>query len=321
MNSPAPAAATRDATTIAIESIRANAAALDALAARLDGSMAAAVALIGAGSGRVVVSGIGKSGLIARKIAATMSSLGTPSLFVHSTEAMHGDLGQVGRGDVAILISGSGETREVVQLVPFLKRGGNAIIAITANMDSSLARHADVVLDGTVERESCALNLAPTTSTLVALALGDALAIAAAEARGFRASDFAMFHPGGKLGERLLTPVGELMRRDDLPLVGPDVTLRDVAPVMSAGGIGMALVMRGDRLAGVLTDGDLRRAMAADDDIDSVTAGERLTSAPRTVRPDVAMFDAEMQMRAARITALVVTDDAGVVLGVVQIHD
>lgn len=319
MAQPAELPARREATTIAVNSIRANADALNALAERMDDAIAAAVDLVTARGGRVVLSGIGKSGLIARKIAATMASLGTPALFVHAAEAMHGDLGQIMPGEVVVLISGSGETREVVQLLPFLRRGGNAVVAITCNTTSTLARHADVVLDGAVERESCALNLAPTTSTLVALALGDALAIAVAEARGFRAADFAMFHPGGKLGERLLTPVGQLMHKADLPLVAPDATLTQVAATVSAGGIGLALVMHGDALAGIVTDGDLRRALAAGE-LDACAA-DVMTREPRTILPDVPMFDAEARMREAKITALVVTDANARVLGVVQIHD
>jgi arabinose-5-phosphate isomerase len=298
-----------------------NAAALTAAAERIDARIDEAVRLIIEAGGRVVVSGIGKSGLIGRKISATMSSLGTPSLFLHSAEAVHGDLGQICAGDVVLLLSASGETREVVTLIPFLKRGNNPMVAITANPSSTLARHADVTLDGSIERECCPFNLAPTTSTLVALALGDALALALASARGFKPSDFAQYHPGGRLGERLLSPVREVMRRQDLPVCPSGTPVRDVLPIMTAGGLGMVLVMEGEALRGVITDGDIRRALEARGQVDDVAAEAIMTSDPITIGPDVPMYEAEMKMREARITTLLVADQAGLVLGTVQIHD
>lgn len=311
-------AAARD---VARQALVQNAAALNAVADRIDDRLDKAVRLICEASGRVIVSGIGKSGIIARKISSTMSSLGTPSLFLHSAEAVHGDLGQICAGDVLILLSASGETKEVLALIPFLKRGNNPIIAITANMASTLARHADVTLDGSVERESCPLNLAPTTSSLVALALGDALAIALANARGFKASDFAQYHPGGRLGERLLAPVREVMRRQNLPICTPAMSIQDILETITAGGTGTALVMDGEALCGVITDGDIRRAILANPQVSEIRAETMMTRTPVTIGPDAPMFEAEMKMREAKITTLVVTDQAGLVLGIVQIHD
>lgn len=306
---------------VARQALALNAAALTAAAERIDGRIDEAVRLISEAGGRVVVSGIGKSGIIGRKISATMSSLGTPSLFLHSADAVHGDLGQVCADDVMLLLSASGETKEVATLIPFLKRGNNPIIAITANLSSTLARHADVTLDGSIERECCPFNLAPTTSALVALALGDALALALASARGFQPSDFAQYHPGGRLGERLLAPVRDVMRRQDLPVCPPGTLIRDLLPVMTAGGLGMVLVMEGKALCGVITDGDIRRALEAKGRVDDMPAEGVMTRNPVTIGPDAPMYEAESRMREARITTLLVADQTGLVLGTVQIHD
>ena len=230
---------------------------------RLDGALgapfAAAVDLVMKAGGHVVVCGMGKSGLIGRKIAATLASTGTPSLFLHPAEAIHGDLGMVRRGDVVVLISNSGETEEIVRLLPAFQRLEARIIAMTASSPSSLANAAEITLDISVDREACPLNLAPTTSALNTLVLGDAIAVALMEARGFEEADFARTHPGGSLGRRLLTRVRDAMRTDNLPFVAPDMPVQDAIITMTEGRLGIALVGTPDALSGILTDGDLRR--------------------------------------------------------------
>ncbi|NCF48738.1 MAG: KpsF/GutQ family sugar-phosphate isomerase, partial [Bacteroidetes bacterium] len=270
-----------------------------------------AVDLILAASGHVVVCGMGKSGLIGRKIAATLASTGTPSLFLHPAEAIHGDLGMVRSGDVIILISNSGETEEIVRLLPAFARLDAQIIALTAVADSSMANAARIVLDISVDREACPLNLAPTTSTLNTLVLGDALSVALMEARGFNMSDFAMTHPGGALGRRLLTYVKDQMRTNNLPFVAPDAPMQDAIMVMTEGRIGMALVGDASSLKGVITDGDLRRMIMNKVDIASVTAGEVANPKPLTIKGTTLMVDAEARMQESRVQCLVVTNDDG----------
>ncbi len=307
---------------IAAEAFRTNASAVERLADTVvDESFDTALSLILGAHGRVIVSGIGKSGHIGRKVSATMASLGTPSQFVHSTEAMHGDFGMIVRGDVIILISQSGETEEVVRLVPFLRRNGHPIIALTGASHSRLARHADVVLSTAVEREACPMNLAPTTSTMVALAIGDALAIALGQATGFRPSDFAQRHPGGKLGERLMQSVSSVMKTDDLPVVSPTTLVPELLRVVDAGSLGLALVLAEGRLAGIVTDGDLRRAMREEGLGEESRAADIMTPDPVTISPDSTRFDADERMRERRITALVVVDESRVPLGIVGVHD
>jgi arabinose-5-phosphate isomerase len=309
------------ASEVAAHALVINAASISLLSSRMGEAFDRAVDIILASPGRVVVSGIGKSGLVARKITATMASLGTPSLFVHSADAAHGDLGMIRAGDVAVLLSSSGESQEVVGLIPYLRRIGSPIIAITGNEGSMLARHADVVLDASIEREACPHNLAPTTSTLVAMALGDALAIALGSMRGFKPADFARYHPGGKLGARLSTKVRDSMHRDALPICAPDTSLRDLLPVMSAGKLGVVLVMDGRALCGIVTDGDIRRGLERGSEIGGLAARDIMTPDPLTVSPDATLFDADEMMRQARITALVVVDSLAKVLGIFQIHD
>lgn len=306
---------------VAAQALQINAASIALLSSRVGAEFDQAVALMLGCEQRVVVSGIGKSGLVARKIASTLASLGTPALFVHSAEAAHGDLGMIRQGDVAVLISASGETHEVSALIPYLKRVEVPIIALTGDMRSMLGRHADVALDCSIEREACPHNLAPTTSTLVAMALGDALAIALSSARGFQRVDFARFHPGGKLGKRLTTKVRDAMHRTQLPTCAPDTSLRQMIPVMSAGRLGLVLVMDYGRLEGIVTDGDLRRAFGRGEAIEKLNAADIMTPNPQTIGPDESLFDADEKMRQARITALVVADPNGKVLGVFQIHD
>ncbi len=273
--------------------------------------------------GRVVVSGIGKSGHVARKVASTMASTGTPAFFVHPAEASHGDLGMVTADDVVVAISYSGESAELVSIVPLLKRQGARLIAMTGNPDSTLARYADIHLDASVEKEACPLGLAPTASTTAALALGDALAIALLTARGFGTEDFARSHPGGKLGRRLLVRVCDLMHSGPaLPVVPEDSGLLAALLEMSAKGLGMTAVAGPDgRLAGIFTDGDLRRAVAAGADLHTGCIAEVMTRAPRTIRGSELAATAVKQMEEARINGFIVVDDDGFPIGALNMHD
>ena len=278
-----------------------------------------AVDLIFGTSGHVVVCGMGKSGLIGRKIAATLASTGTPSLFLHPAEAIHGDLGMVRRGDVIMLISNSGETEEIVRLLPALSRLDVRLIALTGEPDSSMAKAARIVLDISVDREACPLNLAPTTSSLNSLVIGDALAVALMQLRGFEATDFAMFHPGGTLGRKLLTKVRDAMRTTRLPFVGAEATVREAIMVMTEGRLGLALVGTQDRLEGILTDGDLRRLLVQGVDLAGTKVGDVANPTPLTIDGDQLMVDAEARMQESRIQCLVVASPEGRVEGVVQI--
>ncbi|MCE2517513.1 MAG: KpsF/GutQ family sugar-phosphate isomerase [Alphaproteobacteria bacterium] len=269
--------------------------------------------------GHVIVCGMGKSGLLGRKISATFASTGTPSIFLHPAEAIHGDLGKVRRGDVVILISNSGETDEIIRLLMPLKRLEATIIAMTGDTSSTKAQHAQTVLDIAVDREACPLNLAPTTSGLMTLVMGDALAIALMEKRGFQAEDFAATHPGGSLGKRLLSTVSEHMVTDDLPFVRPQDAMADVIVTMTKGRLGLALVGTAEKLDGIITDGDLRRALMDNTDIVNNTAAEVMTPNALTIRPEASMGEAEERMQEARIQCLVVTDEGGSIVGVVQI--
>ena len=292
---------------------------------RLDSALgapfAAAVDLVMKAGGHVVVCGMGKSGLIGRKIAATLASTGTPSLFLHPAEAIHGDLGMVRRGDVVILISNSGETEEIVRLLPAFQRLEARIIAMTASAESSLSKAAEITLDISVDREACPLNLAPTTSALNTLVLGDAIAVALMEARGFEEADFARTHPGGALGRRLLTRVRDAMRTDNLPFVDPDLPVQDAIMVMTEGRLGLALVGTADSLVGILTDGDLRRLLVRGVDLAGTPVREVASPSPLTIAGDLLMADAEARMQEARVQCLIVTDSDGRVEGVVQIFE
>ena len=274
-----------------------------------------------ASTGHVVVCGMGKSGIIGRKISATLVSTGTPSLFLHPAEAIHGDLGMVRQGDVILAISYSGDTEEITRLLPAFERLQTHLIAMTGNPNSTLARHAEVVLDIAVDREACPLNLAPTTSSLNSLVLGDALAVALMEMRGFQEEDFAATHPGGSLGRRLLTHVRDKMRTQNLPYVSGDASVHDALLSMTEGRLGMALVGTPERLDGIITDGDLRRLLVSGSDLAKVTVAEVATAQPLTIGPDVLMADAEARMLEARVQCLVVVDAAGGVAGVIQIYE
>jgi len=296
--------------------------AVRALIGRLDERFPAAVSLILACKGRVIVSGIGKSGHIARKIASTLSSTGTPAYFVHPAEASHGDLGMIQRHDVFIGISYSGESDELLQIVPAVKRQGAKLIAITGNAASALAREADVFLDAGVELEACPHNLAPTASTTAALALGDALAVTLLDKRKFSKDDFARAHPGGSLG-RQLTRVEDVMRKGaDLPKVGEAATLKEALIEMTRGRIGMtAVVDTAGKLLGVFTDGDLRRVLERVSDLGKARVVELMTTRPRTIRPEALAVEAVQLMEAHKVNQLLVVDTRGGLIGALNMHD
>lgn len=309
-------ATARETLTIEIQS-------LQALAQRLDDHFVQVAQAMLATPGRVVVMGMGKSGHIGRKIAATLASTGTPAFFVHPAEASHGDLGMVTDKDMVLAISNSGESQELTSLLPALKRQGVRIAGMTGGLTSSLAKHADWVLDTSVEREACPLNLAPTASTTVQLALGDALAAALLEARGFKAEDFALSHPGGALGRKLLTHVRDVMRSgDDVPQVlaqdGFDRLMREI----SAKNMGAsAVVDAAGRVLGIFTDGDLRRRIEDGTDLRAAKAANLMHSQPHTIGPDALAADAAQLMERHGITSVLVTDAAGTLVGMVHIRD
>ncbi len=296
--------------------------ALTELAERLDDAFERAVDLLCRCRGRVVVTGMGKSGIIAQKIAATFSSTGLPSYFMHPAEALHGDLGMIVAGDVVVALSNSGETEEIVRLLELIRRLGASIIGMSGDPRSTLARHADVHLDVGVRQEACALDLVPTASTTAALAAGDALAVACYERRGFTEKDFARYHPGGRLGRKLLQ-VSELMHSGGgVPSVPPDAPMTVTIREMSAKGLGMTCVVDGEgRLAGVLTDGDLRRLMLRLERPLETTAREAMTTRPVTIGPDALATEALRLMEERKITSLPVVDSDRRLLGVIQIHD
>jgi arabinose-5-phosphate isomerase len=294
-----------------------------ALVERLDERFLAAVALILERRGRVVVSGIGKSGHIARKIASTLSSTGTPAYFLHPAEANHGDLGMIESGDVFIALSHSGESEELLSIIPQVKRRGAKLIAITGGGDSTLARECDVLLDAGVAQEACPHNLAPTASTTAALALGDALAVALLDARGFSADDFARSHPGGSLGRRLLTHVADVMRTGaDMPAVREDATFKQAVLEMSRGRMGMTAVLGGEgEVLGIFTDGDLRRALDKVIDFEATLVRKIMTAAPRTIRPEALAVEAVQLMERHKVNQLLVVDERGRLVGALNMHD
>jgi arabinose-5-phosphate isomerase len=297
--------------------------AVHALAARIDERFLAAVELIHNRSGRVVVSGIGKSGHIARKIASTMASTGTPAYFVHPAEASHGDLGMVEPGDVFIAISYSGASDELLQIVPLVKRRGAKLISITGSPESALARDADVHLDARVAKEACPHNLAPTASTTAALALGDALAVALLDARGFSAADFARSHPRGRLPRQALLHVADVMRTGaDLPAVPESASLKEAVREMTRGQIGMTAVLdAARRVAGVFTDGDLRRSLERGVQADSATMRELMTRGARSIAPGALAAEAVQIMERHKVNQLLVVDERGELVGALNMHD
>jgi arabinose-5-phosphate isomerase len=309
--------------------VRTEAAALETLAKRLEGPMAGeferAVELVlrcGEGHGRVIVTGMGKSGIVAQKIAATLSSTGSPALFLHPAEAVHGDLGVLMPGDAVIALSASGETEEILRLLATLKRKGDALVSFCCNLNSTLAQASDVALDCSVEREACGMNLAPTASTTAMLALGDALAIAVSLRKGFKPEDFAELHPGGKLGKRL-AKVSDLMHTgEDVPAVTPSTPMTDVIFEMSSKKLGITTVQENGRLRGVISDGDLRRLLEREGGAAlSKTAGEAMHASPRTIGSNELAATALALLEERKITSLVVVDHAGKVEGIVHLHD
>ena len=300
------------------------AAAISALSARLGAPFLSAARALFECRGRVVVIGIGKSGHVARKIAATLASTGTPAFFVHAAEASHGDLGMITAEDVVLLLSNSGETDELVSLVPHLKRQGARLIALTGNERSSLAHAADVHLDASVDTEACPLGLAPTASTTAALALGDALALTLLDARGFSVEDFARAHPGGSLGRRLLTHVRDVMRSGaEVPAVALDATLAEAVVEMSGKGMGMTAVIDAEtRVEGIFTDGDLRRCLARVRDLGAERVADLMTREPRTIGPDRLAVDCvELMETSPKVTQLLVVDGERRLVGALHLHD
>ncbi|MDX9698423.1 MAG: KpsF/GutQ family sugar-phosphate isomerase [Rhodocyclaceae bacterium] len=303
--------------------LRIEAEAVAALADRLDAGFARAVRMILERRGRVIVTGIGKSGHIGRKLAATLASTGTPAYFVHAAEAAHGDLGMITSDDIVIALSNSGASEEVLTIVPLVKRQGARLIAMTGRPDSPLAREADVHLDAAVAEEACPLNLAPTASTTAALALGDALAVAVLDARGFGAEDFARSHPGGSLGRRLLTHVRDIMRpASRVPMVSDAAPAGQALLAMTRGGLGMTAVQDSNgKLAGIFTDGDLRRAIERGFDVHGTPIGEIMTRSPQSISPDALAVQGAEMMERLRISQLLVLDADGALLGALNTHD
>ncbi len=272
--------------------------------------------------GKLIVTGMGKSGLIGRKIAATLASTGTPAFFMHPADAYHGDLGMISKGDIILGISNSGQTDEILRLIPFLQENGNMLIAMSGNPDSALARNADYHLNISVKEEACPMSLAPTSSTTATLAMGDALAIALINERGFRKEDFARFHPGGTIGRRLITRVGDVMRSDNLALASPQTKLSDVIIEISKARMGVAVIMEDGRIAGLVSDGDVRRAMQKyRDAFFNVTAAEVMTRTPKTVSAGARITEAEEIMRQYKIHSLVVVNEDGGLAGIVELYD
>ncbi len=299
------------------------AAAILGLKSRLNADFAHAVQLILGVSGRVVVMGMGKSGHIGRKIAATLASTGTPSFFVHPAEASHGDLGMITAADVVLALSNSGEVQELTSILPALKRGGAALIAMTGNPESALARHAQLVLHCGVDKEACPLNLAPTASTTAQLAMGDALAVALLQARGFEAEDFARSHPGGALGRRLLTHVSDVMHAgDDVPMVRAEASFSELMREMSAKGLGASAIVDAERrVLGIFTDGDLRRLVEKGQDLRQTLAADVMHRSPRHISAHALAAEAADIMEKHRITSVLVTADDGTLVGAVTVGD
>jgi arabinose-5-phosphate isomerase len=297
--------------------------AVEALVPRVDARFAAACRVMLACRGRIVVTGMGKSGHIARKIAATLASTGTPSFFLHAAEASHGDIGMIAREDVLLAISNSGETPELLLLLPHVKRLGAPLVTMTGTQDSTLAREAAVTLDVSVPEEACPLNLAPTASTTATLAMGDALSVALLEARGFTAQDFARSHPGGSLGRRLLLHVEDVMRTGkDVPRVHPETSLGDGLLEMSRKGLGMTVIVDGDdHILGVFTDGDLRRTLDRKVDIHRSRMREVMKGGAKTIGPKELAAEAVHLMELHRITSLPVAEESGRLIGALNVHD
>jgi len=308
----------------AIEVLRTEAEGILKLAERINGNFAELVEIICSSTGRVIVGGIGKSGIVGRKIVATLNSTGTRALFLHPVEAMHGDLGMVGSGDVFLALSNSGETDELNMLLPSIRNIGCKVVSFTGNLNSTLAKHSDIVIDTGVEKEACPLGLAPTASTTAMLAMGDALAVTLLTKKHFKSSDFRKFHPGGLLGQRLSGKVRDIMLTGDIiPVVYDDETMEAAIREIDRPSLGVTFILkRADKtLAGIVTDGDIRRAVAKKKPIFDLSVRDLMTKNPRTVHPDSPAYNALNLMENNQITVLPVTDDAGNVQGILHLHD
>mgnify|MGYP003304305219 CR=1 FL=1 len=293
-----------------------------AMAERLDEQFVSAVEKILACRGKLIVTGMGKSGLVGRKIAATLASTGTPSFFLHPGEAFHGDLGMISPEDVVLALSYSGETDEVLKIVPFIHSNGNVLISMTGKRESALAKNSDIHLDVGVKEEACILQLAPTSSTTAQIAMGDALAVALMKAREFTSMDFARLHPGGSLGRRLLMTVGNVMRSNDLPVVGADCNATEMIHAVSRGGLGLIIIVEDGRIEGIVTDGDIRRAMQQRQaEFFDIKAIDIATRSPKTIDVNAKLIEAEKLMTKYKVNTLLATDEAGDLKGVIQIYD
>jgi arabinose-5-phosphate isomerase len=312
----------QDILDLARRTLAVEAEALNNMATLLGEEFISAVNSILECSGKLIITGMGKSGLVGRKIAATLASTGTPSFFLHPGEAFHGDLGMISSNDVVLALSHSGETDEVLKIVPFIHSNGNVLISITGNAESTLAKNSNIHLDTGVKEEACILQLAPTTSTTAQLALGDALAIALMKAREFTSMDFARLHPGGSLGRRLLMTVGNVMRKNDLPVVGMDCSATEMIHAMTRGGLGLIIICDGDKIEGIVTDGDLRRAMESrQSEFFSINAIDIASRSPKTIGTTAKLIEAEKMMTKHKVNSLLVTSEDGHLQGVIQIYD
>ena len=307
---------------LAYRTLTVEAEALHNMASLLGEEFVAAVDSILSCRGRVIITGMGKSGLVGRKIAATLASTGTHSFYLHPAEAFHGDLGMISAEDIIVALSHSGETDEVLKIVPFIQSNGNTLISITGNEESTLAKNSHIHLNTGVKEEACILHLAPTTSTTAQLAMGDALAIALMQARDFTSMDFARLHPGGSLGRRLLMNVGNVMRRNDLPVVGMDCSATDMIHAMTRGGLGLIIICDGDKIEGIVTDGDLRRAMESrQSEFFAIKAIDIATRSPKCIGATAKLIEAEKMMTTHKVNSLLVTSEQGMLEGVIQIYD
>ncbi len=302
--------------------LQAEAEAVQRIKESLNGDFTAAVEAILSCKGKTILTGVGKSGIIAKKISATLASTGTPSFFLNPSDAFHGDLGMISKEDIVMALSYSGETDEVLKIVPFIHENGNKLIAVTGNSESALAKNADINLDTRVEQEECVLHLAPTSSTTAQLALGDALACALMKIKEFSAQDFARLHPGGSLGRRLLMRVEQLMRRHDLPIVSEEATAAEMIHAISRGGLGLIVVQRGEEILGIITDGDIRRAMESRQQVFfDIKPMDIATRKPKVIHPESKLIEAEREMTQHKVNSLLVVDNNERLVGVIQIYD
>ena len=312
----------QDILDLARRTLSVEAEALNNMATLLGDEFIRAVNTILECNGKLIITGMGKSGLVGRKIAATLASTGTHSFYLHPGEAFHGDLGMISSEDIVVALSHSGETDEVLKIVPFIQSNGNTLISITGNQESTLAKNSHIHLNTGVKEEACILHLAPTTSTTAQLAMGDALAIALMQARDFTSMDFARLHPGGSLGRRLLMNVGNVMRRHDLPVVGMDCSATDMIHAMTRGGLGLIIICDGEKIEGIVTDGDLRRAMESrQSEFFVIKAIDIATRSPKCIGANAKLIEAERIMTEHKVNSLLVTTEQGRLEGIIQIYD